>query len=244
MCYITNVCSRSLIAELKESVDQLSFDTKVRAVIVRSLVPGIFCAGADLIERATLNPHELYKYSTSLRAAFLGIEQLPMPVLAAVDGHALGGGLELALSTDIIIVANDIQMGLVETSLAIIPGAGGTQRLPRRLNASMAKELIFTARRFTGASAQTMGLTNHGVEQVATKDGAYQKALEIAKEILPNGAIGVRMAKRAINRGVQVDITSGLAIEEAYYAQTIPTKDRLEGLRAFAEKRKPNYTGE
>lgn len=236
--------SRPLVAELTEIVDQLSFDTKIRAVIIRSLVPGIFCAGADLIERATLSRPETYKWSISLRTAFLGIEHLPMPTIAAIDGAAFGGGLELALTTDIIIAARDAKMGLTETSLAIMPGGGGTQRLPRRLNASMAKELIFTSRRFTGSDAQEMGISNHAVEQNSNKDAAYQKSLEIAKEILPNGSIGVRMAKKAINRGIQVDLTSGLAIEEACYAQTIPTKDRLEGLKAFAEKRKPIYTGE
>lgn len=208
------------------------------------MVPGIFSAGADLKERVTFTPDDVTKFLTNLRCLFGNIEQLPMPSIAAIDGAALGGGLELALTCDIIVAASTAKMGLVETSRAIMPGAGGTQRLPRRLSPAMAKELIFTSRIFNGSDAKAMGICNHAVDQVDDGDAAYQKALAIAREILPNGAIGVRMAKKAIDKGMQVDIMSGLAIEEACYAQTIPTKDRLEGLKAFAEKRKPVYKGE
>lgn len=167
-----------------------------------------------------------------------------MPVVAAIDGTCLGGGLEMALACDIRTVADNALLGLVETRLAIIPGAGGTQRLPRILSPALAKELIFTARIFKGTAAQEMGICNYSVPQNDSKDAAYLKALELAKEILPNGPIGVRMAKKAIDKGMQVDLSTGYAIEEACYAQVIPTKDRLEGLKAFAEKRKPEYKGE
>lgn len=208
------------------------------------MVPGIFCAGADLKERSKQTPEEVTRFVSSLRNLLTGIEQLPMPVIGALDGAALGGGLEMALACDIRTAASNAKLGLVETRLAIIPGAGGTQRLPRVLSPSLAKELIFTARVFTGAEAKVMGICNHSVEQNETKDAAYLKALEIAREILPNGPIGVRMAKKAIDKGINVDLASGYAIEEACYAQVIPTKDRLEGLKAFAEKRKPTYKGE
>lgn len=167
-----------------------------------------------------------------------------MPTIAALDGVALGGGLEMALACDLRTAAHDTKMGLVETRLAIIPGAGGTQRLPRVLNVALAKELIFTARVFDGRQAQHMSVVNHSVEQNTEKDAAYLKALEIAVEILPNGPVGVKMAKKAIDKGIQVDLNTGYAIEEACYAQVIPTADRLEGLKAFAEKRKPVYKGE
>lgn len=239
-----NSFSRSLVTKLYESIDLLAHDNNVRVVILRSLVPGVFCAGADLKERVKLSPEEVTKFVTSLRKLLTGIEQLPMPVIGALDGVALGGGLEMALACDIRTAASNAKLGLVETRLAIIPGAGGTQRLPRILSPSLAKELIFTSRIFTGAEAKEMGICNHSVEQNVTKDAAYLKALEIAKEILPNGPIGVRMAKKAIDKGIDVDLQTGYAIEEACYAQVIPTKDRLEGLKAFAEKRKPNYTGE
>lgn len=233
-----------MVSRLSETVTELSHDKSVRVVILRSLVPGVFCAGADLKERARLSPSDVGRFVTSLRQLLTSIEQLPMPVIGAIDGVALGGGLEMALACDIRTAANDVKMGLVETRLAIIPGAGGTQRLPRILSPSLAKELIFTSRVFSGSEAKDMGICNHAVPQNADKDAAYQKALEIAIEILPNGPIGVRMAKKAIDKGIQVDISSGYAIEEACYAQVIPTRDRLEGLKAFSEKRKPNYIGE
>ncbi|XP_055679952.1 methylglutaconyl-CoA hydratase, mitochondrial [Lutzomyia longipalpis] len=239
-----NAFSQSLVDKLIQSVDTIWHDKNVRVVVLRSLVPGAFCAGADLKERARQSPEETVRFVKKLRGILMQIEQLPMPVIAAVDGFALGGGLEMALACDIRCASADAKMGLVETRLAIIPGAGGTQRLPRTVSPSLAKELIFTAKVFTGTEAKEMGICTHTVPQNETKDAAFQKALQIATEILPNGPVGVRMAKKAINNGIQVDISTGYAIEEACYAQVMPTTDRLEGLKAFAEKRKPVYKGE
>lgn len=174
----------------------------------------------------------------------MNIENLPMPVIAACDGSALGGGLELALACDLRTVASSIKMGLVETRLAIMPGAGGTQRLPRIISPALAKELIFTARVFSGEEAAKMGIVNASVTQNDNHDAAYLRALKLAEEILPNGPVGVKLAKRAINKGSQVDIGTGYAIEEDCYSQLIGTKDRIEGLAAFNEKRKPIYIGE
>jgi len=134
--------------------------------------------------------------------------------------------------------------GTVETKLAIIPGAGGTQRLPRIVGTSLAKELIFTARTLDGKGAEEIGLVNHCVPQNENGDAAFIKALALAEEILPNGPVGVKMAKVAINKGMDVDMSTAMAIEESCYAQVIPTKDRLEGLAAFKEKRQPKYKGE
>jgi methylglutaconyl-CoA hydratase len=239
-----NSFNRSMASKLHNCVDILTTDKNVRAVIVRSLVKGVFCAGADLKERKTLTPVEVHRFVNSLRSLVVKMENLPMPTIAAIDGVALGGGLEMGLSCDLRIAANPVKMGLVETRLAIIPGAGGTQRLPRLINVALAKELIFTARVFTGEEAAEMGIVNHAVAQNECGDAAYQRALKLAEEILPNGPVGVRMAKRAINKGVQVDLNTGYCIEEDCYSQILNTKDRLEGLAAFAEKRKPNYTGE
>lgn len=167
-----------------------------------------------------------------------------MPVIAAMDGSALGGGLELALACDIRTTTTKTKMGLVETKLAIMPGAGGTQRLPRLINPSIAKELIFTGRVFNGEDASKMGIVNYCVPPNEANDAAYQRALKLAQEIIPNGPVGIRMSKKSINKGSEVDLSTGYAIEEACYAQLIPTQDRLEGLQAFAEKRKPVYKGE
>ncbi|XP_055594220.1 methylglutaconyl-CoA hydratase, mitochondrial [Uranotaenia lowii] len=239
-----NSFSKALVQQLLDTVDVLAHDKNVRVVILRSLVPGIFCAGADLKERASMSPQDVGRFVSKLRQMMTSIEQLPAPVIAAIDGPALGGGLEMALACDMRVVTSSVKLGLVETKLGIIPGAGGTQRLPRILNPAVAKELIFTARQITGDEAKSLGIVNYSVPANKESDAAYQKALQLAMEIVPNGPVGVRMAKKAIDKGLQVDLATGCAIEEACYAQIIPTKDRLEGLKAFAEKRKPKFIGE
>lgn len=186
-----NSFNRAMASQLHHCVDVLSTDKNVRAVIIRSLVKGIFCAGADLKERKTLTPIEVHRFVNSLRSLVVKMENLPMPTIAAIDGAAMGGGLEMGLSCDMRIAADPVKMGLVETRLAIIPGAGGTQRLPRLINVALAKELIFTARVFTGEEASKMGVVNHSVPQNEAGDAAYQRALKLAEEILPNGPVGV-----------------------------------------------------
>jgi methylglutaconyl-CoA hydratase len=235
-----NALGRDLMDAFRAALAELRFDPAVRVVILHSHVPGVFCAGADLKERATMAPPEVSAFVHGLRSAFTDLEDLPMPVIAAIEGAAFGGGLELALAADLRVAGADAKLGLVETGLAIIPGAGGTQRLPRLIGKARAKELIFTARKLDAARAMELGL----VEYVEPAGKAMDRALEIAREILPNGPIALRMAKQAVNRGVEVDRESGMAIEQACYAQVIPTKDRLEGLAAFKEKRKPVYRGE
>lgn len=239
-----NAISKNLLKEFEEAIGDARHDRNVRVVLLCSTVKGVFCAGADLKERAKMKPEEVGPFVTKARACISGLENLPMPVIVALDGVALGGGLEMALACDLRVAADSAKMGLVETKLAIIPGAGGTQRLPRIVGSAKAKELIFTAAVLDGTQAAEIGLVNYVVPQNENGDSAYHKALEIAKKIIPNGPIGVRMAKTAISRGMEVDLSSGLSIEEACYAQVIPTKDRIEGLNAFKEKRIPNYKGE
>lgn len=172
--------------------------------------------------------------------SFIAFENLPCPTITVIDGAAMGGGLELALCSDIRIATKEATLALTETSLAIIPGAGGTQRLPRLIGASKAKELIFTADRLNGEQAEKIGLVNHVVDSY---DKGYEKALEIANKILQNGPVAVRAAKQAINFGMNMDLRSGLELEDGCYAKVIPTEDRLEALKAFAEKRKPVFQG-
>ncbi|XP_062456193.1 methylglutaconyl-CoA hydratase, mitochondrial isoform X2 [Rhea pennata] len=222
-----NALNKNLLKMMSKAVDALKSDKKVRTVIFRSEVPGIFCAGADLKERAKMHSSEVSSFVSKARATINEMANLPVPTIAAIDGTALGGGLELALACDIRVAASSAKMGLVETKLAIIPGAGGTQRLPRTIGVSLAKELIFSARVVDGEEAKSIGLISHVVEQNEAGDAAYRRALALAREFLP-----------------QVDLITGLAIEEACYAQTIPTKDRIEGLLAFKEKRPPRYKGE
>ncbi|XP_036877709.2 enoyl-CoA hydratase domain-containing protein 2, mitochondrial isoform X11 [Manis javanica] len=141
-------------------------------------------------------------------------------------------------------IASSAVMGLIETTRGLLPGAGGTQRLPRCLGVALAKELIFTGRRLSGAQAQALGLVNHAVAPNEEGDAAYHRALALAQEILPQAPIAVRLGKVAIDRGIEVDIASGMAIEGICYAQNIPTRDRLEGMAAFREKRPPQFLGE
>lgn len=187
-----NSFGRSLVSQLNEILATVRQNDKLRVLILRSLVPKIFCAGADLQERLKMDSAEVPGFVSSLRSLISNVETLPTPVISAIDGVALGGGLELALATDIRVAAAEAKMGLVETRLAIIPGGGGTQRLPRIVGLAKAKELIYTARILDGKEAQQIGLVNEVVPQNKAGDAAYQAALSVAREILPNGPIGVK----------------------------------------------------
>ncbi|XP_071751733.2 enoyl-CoA hydratase domain-containing protein 2, mitochondrial [Centroberyx gerrardi] len=239
-----NALGHVFVSQMRELVSSLSHDSAVRVVVFRSLVPGVFCAGADLKERALMDNAESDLFVHSLRSLMTQIASLPMPTIAAVDGFALGGGLELALACDLRAAAYSAQMGLIETTRGLLPGAGGSQRLPRVVGLSLAKELIFTGRRVGGQAALELGLVNRATEQNQTGDAAYREALSLAREILPQAPVAVRMAKEAMNRGFEVDITSAMAIERMCYARVIPTRDRREGMAAFIEKRPPQYIGE
>lgn len=235
-----NSFSLQMLEELHAAIEDIRFDPAIRCLIVTGEGGKAFCAGADLKERAGMNPVQVKKTVDLIRSAFNTLEALPQPVIAAINGAALGGGTELALACDIRVAAENAKLGLTETSLAIIPGAGGTQRLPRLIGKGRAKELIYTARRIDAHEAFAIGL----VEYVTPEGAAVAKAMEIAEQIVRNGPIAVSQAKYAIDKGYEVDIQTGLAIEQKAYEVIIPTNDRIEGLQAFKEKREPLYKGE
>ncbi|XP_022431415.1 enoyl-CoA hydratase domain-containing protein 2, mitochondrial [Monodon monoceros] len=239
-----NALGNVFVSELLEALAQLREDRQVRVLIFRSGVKGVFCAGADLKEREQMSEAEVGVFVQRLRGLMNEIAAFPAPTIAAMDGFALGGGLELALACDLRVAASSAVMGLTETTRGLLPGAGGTQRLPRCLGVALAKELIFTGRRLSGAQAQALGLVNHAVAQNEEGNAAYHRARALAQEILPQAPIAVRLGKVAIDRGTEVDIASGMAIEGICYAQNIPTRDRLEGMAAFREKRPPRFVGE
>lgn len=187
-----NSLGKILVSQLNEALASIKQNNKLRVLIIRSLVPKVFCAGADLRERSKMDTSEVPQFVSSLRDLITDVENLPTPVISAIDGAALGGGLELALATDIRVASSEATMGLIETKLAIMPGAGGTQRLPRIIGPAKAKELIYTARTLNGEQACMIGLVNEAVPQNKIGDAAYQTALSIAREILPNGPIGVK----------------------------------------------------
>lgn len=239
-----NSLSKKMLSEMESFVNTIKVDKSVRCVIFRSIVPGVFCAGADLKERAKMQIQEVGPFVSRTRKIFNDIAKLPVPVIAALDGVALGGGLELALACDFRFAASSTKMGLVETKLGIIPGAGGTQRLPRLVGISKAKELIYAAKVLDGEQARQIGLVTESTQQNETGDAAYMLALQFAKDISKNGPVAVKMAKMSIDDGLEVDMESALKLEEKCYSTVIPTKDRIEGLNAFKEKRPPKYIGE
>jgi enoyl-CoA hydratase/carnithine racemase len=235
-----NALSRFLVEDLARQVGLLAGNSSLRAVVFSAGESKAFCAGADLKERQGMDEAQIVSYVGLLRETFQQIAELPMPTIAAIKGLALGGGCELALSCDIRVIEEDALIGLTEVSWGIIPGAGGTQRLSQLVGVGKAKELIFSARKLTGEEAERIGL----VEQVCGTGGSDLKALQMAEEIAKNAPISVRLAKAAIQSYDAAQMESGLDAEWNYYKKTIPTRDRLEGLAAFAEKRSPIYKGE
>jgi enoyl-CoA hydratase/carnithine racemase len=237
-----NCFNMPLLELFGKTIAEIAFDREVRAVVITGTTEGknAFSTGADLKERASMSPDQVRLFIQTIRNLFTAVEELPKPVIAAVNGYAFGGGLELALACDIRLASANAVVGLTETSLAIIPGAGGTQRLPRIVGVARAKELIFRARRITAQEGLEYGL----FLEVLEPERLVDRALEIGREIAANGPVALAQAKYAVNKGVEVSLPMGLAIESNAYAVTIPTKDRIEGLTAFREKRKPVYTGE
>lgn len=236
---VMNSLNFPLLFALRERIEAVRFRRDIRVLIVTGAGDRAFCSGADLKERANLPPEKVREYIYTIRDLFTAIEQLNKPVIAAVNGIALGGGTELALACDIRLAARSASMGLTETRLAIIPGAGGTQRLPRLVGRGLAKELIFTGRRVEAEEALRIGLVN----RVCEPSELLAECRRLAAMICETGPIAIEQAKYAINHGLETDIATGLAIESNAYWVCIPTEDRLEGLAAFKEKRKPVYRG-
>ena len=237
---IMNSLNFDMLRALRDQIEAVRFSPNVRVVIITGAGEKAFCAGADLKERATMPPDKVKEFILTIRTLFSAIEYLNKPVIAAVNGIALGGGTEMALAADIRIASHNALMGLTETRLAIIPGAGGTQRLPRLVGKGKAKELIFTGQRITAEEALRIGLVN----KICPLEDLLTEARNMAAMICETGPIAIEQAKYAINYGLETDLNTGLAIESNAYWLTIPTKDRLEGLAAFREKRKPVYKGE
>ncbi|KAJ1507469.1 hypothetical protein HMI55_000764, partial [Coelomomyces lativittatus] len=217
-----NALSKQFLDQFIQCLDFLKSTKDVRAVILQSRVDKTFCAGADLKERSSLSPEQVVSFVNLLRSTFNELNNLPMPTIAAIDGVALGGGLEMALACDFRIAGENAKLGLPETKLGIFPGAGGTQRLPRLVGLSNAKLLIYTGRILDMQMAEDIGLVHEAVPNASVK------AIELAKEIIPQGPIAMRLAKKALDYGSELDLASGLEFEQACYAQLMPTEDRLE----------------
>jgi enoyl-CoA hydratase/carnithine racemase len=233
-----NALGSELVDDLTAAVADLAADREVRVVILRSAGKH-FCAGADLKERQGMTVEQVREFVPRLGGVVNGFSSLPFPVIAAVRGVAAGGGCELALGCDLRVLSEDATIGLRETALAIIPGAGGTQRLPRIVGVATAKRWIFTAGMFTAAEAWADGVA----DQVVPGDKLDLAANDLAAAIAANGPVAIRLAKQAIDRGAGVPLDEALKLEWEAYQGVLPTEDREEALRAFSEKRPARFRG-
>ena len=233
-----NALNPQVVEEIGQALLELEAEWP-RAVVVTGAGERSFVAGADISAMSEMDPLEAKRFSEIGHAAMALLDRGPIPTIAAVNGYALGGGCEVAIACDIRIAAEDATFGFPEVGLGILPGMGGTQRLPRLIGPALAKELIFTGRRIGAEKAREIGLVNRVVPQ----GEALNVAREVAAEIARNGPLAVRYAKAAVNRSADVDLVSGLEYEADQFALLFATEDAREGMGAFVEKRKPEFGG-
>ena len=234
-----NAMNTAMGEDLLRCFDELHRDRAVRAVVFTGAGTKAFCVGGDLKEREGMTDETWRAQHLIFETAAARVLHCPVPVIAAVEGFAMGGGCELAVLSDFVVCGETAVFAVPEVTRGIFPGIGGTQLLPRILGAPMAKEMIFTGRRVDAREAKAIGLVNH----VVPAGQARAKALEIAVTIAANGPVAVRQAKKAVNRGGETDLETGMILAIEAYNNTVTTDDRLEGVRAFNEKRKPRFTG-
>lgn len=224
-----NVLDRAAQYALRAAAEQAAADERVRAVVLYG-GPGAFSAGADIKEMAAMTHADMVRHAAVLQGAFDAVAAIPKPVVAAVNGPALGGGCELALTADARICGSEARLGLPEILLGVIPGAGGTQRLPRLIGPARAKELIFTGRQVGADEALGLGL----VDQVVPAGEVLPSALRWARRFEKGPALALHAAKTAVDQGLAGDLAAGLGVERSVFAALFATEDRLTGMRSFA----------
>ena len=235
-----NALNTQMGLDLMELFEGLTIDIEgFRVAVVTGQGTKAFCAGGDLKQRNGMTNDEWQAQHLIFERMLRAIMACPIPVIAAVNGAAYGGGCEIAAAADFVYASTDARFALTEVTLGIMPGAGGTQNLPRAVGERRAKELILSGLPFTAAEAEAWGLVN----RVVPGEQLMQATLDIAGRIAGNGPIAVRQAKQAINRGLQMSLADGLAFEIEAYNRLVPTDDRREGVLAFNERRKPNFQG-
>ncbi|MGH3713795.1 MAG: enoyl-CoA hydratase/isomerase family protein [Micromonosporaceae bacterium] len=232
-----NALNRQVQEELRAAAAEATA-SEARAIVVYG-GEKVFAAGADIKEMADMSYTDMVARAGALSSAFDAIAKIPVPVIAAITGYALGGGCELALACDLRIVADNAKLGQPEIKLGIIPGAGGTQRLSRLVGPSKAKDIIFTGRFVEAEEAARIGLA----DQVVPAAEVYPAAIEYAKQFAEGPAQALRAAKTAIDGGLAVDLASGLALESHLFAGLFATEDRQIGMDAFVAKQPPKFTG-
>ncbi|MBT2413696.1 enoyl-CoA hydratase/isomerase family protein [Streptomyces sp. ISL-12] len=224
-----NALDRAAQRDLHRAAAEAATRRDVRAVVLHG-GPRIFSAGADIKEMAAMTHAEMAEHSAALQAAFTAVAEIPKPVVAAVNGAALGGGCELALAADFRVCAEDTRIGLPEILLGVIPGAGGTQRLTRLVGIARAKDLIYSGRALDAAAARDAGL----VDEVVAADQVFPAALRRARSYVEGPAVALAAAKRAVDTGATGSLHEGLAVEREAFAALFATRDRLTGMRTFA----------
>ena len=234
-----NALNGALIDELSDALDQVADNEDVRVLVLTGAGDKAFVAGADITELATFNPLQAKLFSEKGHAAIFKLQALSIPVIAAVNGFALGGGSEIALACDFIYASENAKFGLPEITLGIIPGFGGTQRLPRLIGQNAAKEMIFTGKMISAAEAHTLGMVN----RVCPADELMDAVRKTAQTIASRGRVSLRAAKQAVNRGMNVDIATGCQIEVEAFSLCMASPDAKEGTTAFVEKRKAEFKG-
>ncbi len=236
---VLNALNRKTIEEIARAVDDIESDESVKVLIITGAGERAFVAGADINEFVGIDVVTAKELSRNFQLLLNRIETLGKPVIAAINGLALGGGCELAMACDIRIASEKARLGQPEINLGIIPGAGGTQRLPRLVGIAKAKELIFTGDMIDAREAERIGLVN----RVVPPDRVVDEAVELAKKLAGKSPFILKLAKEAINTGMNMDIYSAIALENDLVTIAFTTEDKEEGMRAFMEKRKPEFKG-
>ena len=233
-----NALNSKVLLELDEAVKEMAMDDSVKVVVVTG-EGSAFVAGADIKEMIAKSPLDARQFTQLGQGVLKRLEDMEKVSIAAVNGYALGGGLELALSCDMILAADNARLGLPEVTLGIHPGFGGTQRLPRQIGKAKAKELIFTGQTIDAKEAERIGLVNKTVP----REMLYEEVRKLAERIAENGPVAVKLAKAAVNKGTEVDLTTGLAYEVETISLCFSTEDKKEGMGAFIDKKKPQFKG-
>jgi enoyl-CoA hydratase len=234
-----NALNNELIQEFSSALDEIAGNEDIRILILTGAGEKSFVAGADITELATYTALVAKGFSQTGHLTLNKLERLPIPVIAAVNGFALGGGCEIALACDFIYASENAKLGLPEINLGVMPGFGGTQRLPRQIGKNMAKELIFTGKMITAVEARELGLVN----KVCAQETLMDEVFKIAKVIASKGKVSLRAAKQAVNHGMDVDLTTGCMFEIDAFALCLTSEDAKEGTAAFLEKRQPEFKG-
>lgn len=234
-----NALNGNLLDELAAALDAIEADERIRVLILTGAGEKAFVAGADISELATFDTLQGKLFARKGQRIISRLQELAIPVIAAVNGFALGGGSEMALACDFIYASENAMFGLPEITLGIIPGFGGTQRLPRLIGTNRAKEMIFTGKMVPAAEAERIGMVNRVLPQASL----MEETRKVAQGMAAKGKVSLRAAKQAINNGINVDLLTGCQIEVDAFAICMASEDGKEGTQAFMEKRKPVFTG-